>query len=55
MDLKVRGVNGLGVTKVKPKRKMWKMQARTIAKTITCNNGLIIKKRLKESIGNASP
>lgn len=31
------------------------MQARTIAKTITCNNGPIIKKRLKEDIGNASP
>lgn len=30
------------------------MQARTIAKTITCNNGPIIKKRPKEDVGNAS-
>ena len=44
VDLKFQAANGLRAGEVKPKKKMWKMQARKIAKAITDNNMPITRK-----------
>lgn len=48
VDLKFQAANGLRAGEVKPKKKMWKMQARKIAKAITDNNMPITEERPSE-------